>query len=185
MSPAALPTSLVSDDAFLVVLQYPHFGCAHRMLDPLPTSRNEQHRSDVDETSDLRRAFERHFTPKEIAKLWHKDEDTIRRIFRDEPGVLCIPSTRGGVGKRSYVSLTIPESVVVSVHQRLETKDNGTKRSPNRAKRTRRATEFAAYEQNSRATNTSDAATLVDEQWEREVLRTARRLKNRVRDLSK
>ena len=33
-------------------------------------------------------AFERHFTPKQLADLWLFHESTVRRMFIDEPGVL-------------------------------------------------------------------------------------------------
>jgi hypothetical protein len=61
-------------------------------------------------------AFERHFTPKELAELWALDQTTVRRLFRDEPGVLLIPHLRRR-GKRDYVSLRIPASVAARVHQ--------------------------------------------------------------------
>jgi hypothetical protein len=59
--------------------------------------------------------FERHYTPKELAKLWQLDESTIRRIFQDQPGVLNIGET-GRRNKRDYVTLRIPESVVQRVY---------------------------------------------------------------------
>jgi hypothetical protein len=62
-------------------------------------------------------AFERHFTPKELARLWCLDETTIRRMFQDEPGVLKIGKSNRRDGKRDYVSLRIPESVAVRVWQ--------------------------------------------------------------------
>jgi hypothetical protein len=62
-------------------------------------------------------AFERHFTPKELAGLWCLDETTIRRMFQDEPGVLRIGKSDRRDGKRDYVSLRIPESVALRVHQ--------------------------------------------------------------------
>jgi AraC-like DNA-binding protein len=62
-------------------------------------------------------AFERHFTPKELAGLWCLDETTIRRLFQDETGVLRIGKSGRRDGKRDYVSLRIPESVAVRVHQ--------------------------------------------------------------------
>jgi hypothetical protein len=62
-------------------------------------------------------AFERHFTPKKLAMLWGLDETTIRRIFQDETGVLKIGKSDRRDGKRDYVSLRIPESVALRVHQ--------------------------------------------------------------------
>lgn len=63
-------------------------------------------------------ALERHYTPKEIAELWQLSEDTVRKLFRDTPGVLKItqPARRF---KRAYVSLRIPESVVQKRHAEL------------------------------------------------------------------
>lgn len=62
-------------------------------------------------------AFERHFTAKQLAEMWGLDETTIRRIFQDEPGVLKIGKCDRRDGKRDYVSIRIPESVAVRVHQ--------------------------------------------------------------------
>lgn len=62
-------------------------------------------------------AFERHFTPKELARLWGLDETTIRRMFQDETGVLKIGKSDRRDGKRDYVSLRIPESVALRVHE--------------------------------------------------------------------
>jgi hypothetical protein len=63
-------------------------------------------------------AFERHFTPKQLADLWILHESTIRRLFLDEPGVLkyCNSFTRSG--RREYVTLRIPESVARRVYAR-------------------------------------------------------------------
>jgi hypothetical protein len=61
--------------------------------------------------------FERHYTPKELAALWALDETTIRRLFYDEPGVLKLGKANRRDGKRDYVSLRIPESVVLRVHR--------------------------------------------------------------------
>ena len=63
-------------------------------------------------------AFEKHYTPKELAELWALDETTIRRIFQCEVGVLKIGKTNRRDGKRDYMSLRIPQSVALRVHQR-------------------------------------------------------------------
>ena len=63
-------------------------------------------------------AFERHYTVKELAEIWKLDETTIRRIFQDEPGVLKIGKAGRRDGKRDYVTLRIPESVAVRLHQK-------------------------------------------------------------------
>jgi hypothetical protein len=63
-------------------------------------------------------AFERHYSPKELADLWQLDESTIRRLFMDEPGVFVYGRERRRDGKRDYVTLRIPASVAVRVHER-------------------------------------------------------------------
>jgi hypothetical protein len=60
---------------------------------------------------------ERHFTPKELADSWGLDQSTVRRMFRDEEGVLRLPHL-GRRGKRDYVTLRIPASVAARVHER-------------------------------------------------------------------
>lgn len=54
--------------------------------------------------------FEEYFTPKELATLSKLSEDTIRRMFQDEPGVMKIGQSNPR-GKRGYVTLRIPRSV--------------------------------------------------------------------------
>lgn len=61
-------------------------------------------------------AFERHFTPQQLAELWRLDESTIRRIFVDEPGVLKYGKSCRRNGRRDYVTLRIPESVARRVY---------------------------------------------------------------------
>jgi hypothetical protein len=134
-----------------------------------PDTREDQHPSDASRGVSGR-AFEHHFTPKEIAKLWNKDEDTIRRIFRNEPGVLCLESMNRRKRTRRYVSLSIPESVVARVHQRLEVQET-TKSTPRI--RTRQLAQGVAPQSSTASGSAHDA----DEQWERRVQRTASMLK--------
>jgi uncharacterized ubiquitin-like protein YukD len=63
-------------------------------------------------------AIERHYTAREIADLWKVSDDTIRKLFENVHGVLKIsqPPRRG---RRSYVSLRIPESVLLKRHAEL------------------------------------------------------------------
>jgi hypothetical protein len=60
-------------------------------------------------------ALEKHFTVTELATLWQLSEDSIRRIFRDHPGVLKLSSPEKRF-KRGYCVLRIPESIVQKVH---------------------------------------------------------------------
>lgn len=62
-------------------------------------------------------ALERHFTVREISEIWQVSDDTVRRVFRDEPGVLAIGSEESRF-KRGYLTLLIPESVVKVVHRK-------------------------------------------------------------------
>jgi hypothetical protein len=63
-------------------------------------------------------ALEKHYTVKQVAQLWAWSDDTVRRVFRREVGVIAIrhPERRG---KRPYSRLSIPESVLVRVHEGL------------------------------------------------------------------
>jgi hypothetical protein len=67
-------------------------------------------------------ALERHYSVKQVAELWCWSDDTVRRRFRHEPGVIAITYAERR-GKRAYLKLSIPESVLVKVHSRLAVKD--------------------------------------------------------------
>lgn len=64
---------------------------------------------------------EQHYRVKHIAKLLGISRTTVIELFRDEPGVLKISKDRSRFGpiKRPYVSLLVPEHVVVRVKKRL------------------------------------------------------------------
>lgn len=64
-------------------------------------------------------ALERHYTVSELSKLWFFSENTIRRLFSQEPGVIKIIRKATRV-KRGYTSLRIPERVAENVHRRLQ-----------------------------------------------------------------
>ena len=63
-------------------------------------------------------SLERHFSVSELASLWDLSEQTIRRMFAGEPGVIEWGHTESRF-KRGYITLRIPESVVQRVHCRL------------------------------------------------------------------
>jgi hypothetical protein len=63
-------------------------------------------------------AIEEHYTPQEVSVLLKLSADTIRRIFQDEPGVFRIGESFRR-GKRGYVTLRIPRSVLMRVHERM------------------------------------------------------------------
>ena len=60
-----------------------------------------------------------HYTVAEIASVWKLSEDTVRRLFENEPDVLVIGSQKPRFGRRRRSTLRIPEFVVERVHRRL------------------------------------------------------------------
>lgn len=62
---------------------------------------------------------EHHFTAKEIAEEWSLSQDTIHRLFSNEPGVLLIVSEKKKY-RRTRRTLRIPESVKNRVYRRLQ-----------------------------------------------------------------
>jgi hypothetical protein len=61
---------------------------------------------------------EKHFSPDQLAEMWGVSVDSIRRIFREEPGVLKM-GEKAPNHKRQYLTLRIPESVAERVYTRL------------------------------------------------------------------
>jgi len=59
---------------------------------------------------------EKHYSVSELAVTWNLSENTIRRMFENEPGVLKWGATEGRF-KRRYTTLRIPETVVLRVHR--------------------------------------------------------------------
>jgi hypothetical protein len=62
--------------------------------------------------------FEDFLTPQDIAAKLKVHPKTIQRMFIDEPGVLILGEESRRDGKRQYVTLRIPPSVVQRVLQR-------------------------------------------------------------------
>jgi hypothetical protein len=60
---------------------------------------------------------ERHFTLGEIAAMWRISREKARRLFHDEPGVICFRGPENHA--REYNSYRVPESVVRRVRLRL------------------------------------------------------------------
>lgn len=61
-------------------------------------------------------AGERHYTVEEVGKMWNLGNDSVRRIFRNVPGVLVLGSDNSKRGTRRYETLRIPQSVLDRVH---------------------------------------------------------------------
>ena len=53
----------------------------------------------------------------DVMEMWHFSHAVVTREFADEPGVIRLSNP--GIGTRKYVTLSIPESVVLRVHLRL------------------------------------------------------------------
>ena len=62
-------------------------------------------------------AFERQYTPQELADLWKFHLTTILRMFTDEPGVMAHGKENRRDGKRQRLTLRIPESVAKRVYE--------------------------------------------------------------------
>lgn len=62
-------------------------------------------------------ATEKHYTVEQIADLWSVSAATVRRMFRDVPGVLKINAHRSSLNSRAYESLRIPASIVARLHE--------------------------------------------------------------------
>lgn len=60
--------------------------------------------------------LERHFSVQQVAEFWGLDVSTVRRLFQDERGVFRVGKSARRNGKRDYVTLRIPESVLRRVH---------------------------------------------------------------------
>jgi hypothetical protein len=61
-------------------------------------------------------ANERHYSVEEVGKMWTLGNDTVRRMFRNIPGVLVLRVDNHRIGKRRYETLRIPQSVLERVH---------------------------------------------------------------------
>jgi len=59
-----------------------------------------------------------HYSPVELAEAWGVSVETVRSIFRGEPGVLKL-GKNGTKYRRGYFTLRIPHEVAQRVHTRL------------------------------------------------------------------
>jgi hypothetical protein len=59
---------------------------------------------------------EPHRTIQQIAESWGLSEDSVARIFEDEPGVLVLTNSNTR-GKRRYRTLRVPQSVEQRVYR--------------------------------------------------------------------
>jgi hypothetical protein len=61
--------------------------------------------------------LEEHYTLKEIGKLWKVDEETARKAFLDVGGVLIMGDQDRHDGKRAYLTIRVPKSVLEYVYR--------------------------------------------------------------------
>ncbi len=59
--------------------------------------------------------FEKHYRISELAHIWGLGRETIRRIIKDDPGVIKIRMGR----KKSHTVYSVPESIARRIHTRL------------------------------------------------------------------
>jgi hypothetical protein len=60
-------------------------------------------------------AFETHYRIGELARMWGLGRETIRRLVKDEPGVIKIRMGR----KKAHTIYSVPASVATRIHTRL------------------------------------------------------------------
>jgi hypothetical protein len=60
--------------------------------------------------------LETHYTLKQIAEKWGCDDETVRQAFIDEDGVLILGEQTRNDGKRAYLTIRVPESVLSRVY---------------------------------------------------------------------
>jgi AraC-like DNA-binding protein len=60
---------------------------------------------------------QRHYSVSEIAAMWNLSDDSVRRLFEGEAGVIPLENEKSR--KRRYVTLRIPEEVAERVYRRL------------------------------------------------------------------
>jgi hypothetical protein len=61
---------------------------------------------------------QRHYLIPEIAKTLNLSDDTVRRLFENEPDIVRLGKLHSG-RKRRYVTLSIPEDVLERVYRRI------------------------------------------------------------------
>jgi hypothetical protein len=79
--------------------------------------------------SQTSRLFERHFSPADLAETWSLSQDTVRRMFENEPGVLIFENSERSSSRRRR-TLRIPESVAERVYCRYSSRAGGERFRP-------------------------------------------------------
>jgi hypothetical protein len=60
-------------------------------------------------------SFERHYRIGDLARLWSLGRETVRKLVKDDPGVIKIRMGR----KKAHTTYSVPESAVCRIHTRL------------------------------------------------------------------
>jgi hypothetical protein len=60
-------------------------------------------------------AFERHYRIGELARMWGLGRETVRKLVKDDPGVIKIRMGR----KKAHTIYSVPESAATRIHTRL------------------------------------------------------------------
>jgi hypothetical protein len=80
-----------------------------------PLTLDALERSNIEQSNINITALEKHYSVSEVAEFWGVSVDLVRSLFRQEPDVLALDRTKRG----KYITLRIPESVMIRVHRRL------------------------------------------------------------------
>mgnify|MGYP001546706958 CR=1 FL=1 len=59
--------------------------------------------------------FERHYRIGELAELWGLGRETVRKLIKDDPGVIKVKIGR----KKAHTVYSVPMSVACRIHTRL------------------------------------------------------------------
>jgi hypothetical protein len=59
--------------------------------------------------------FERHYRISDLARLWSLGRETVRKLVKDDPGVIKIRMGR----KKAHTIYSVPESAARRIHTRL------------------------------------------------------------------
>lgn len=59
--------------------------------------------------------FERHYRIGELAEMWGLGRETVRKLVKDDPGVIKIRLGK----KRAHTIYSVPESTACRIHTRL------------------------------------------------------------------
>ena len=60
-------------------------------------------------------SFEKHYRIGELAEIWALGRETVRRLVKDDPGVIKIRMGR----KKTHTVYSVPESTAHRIHTRL------------------------------------------------------------------